>query len=143
MHQRTDQVRYASDYLIPEVSLPQGPGFHQITLTLDRRHPEAGGSLLLDPNICALNEFGEPTVCTKIAGADMDVQLTLVKQKPGYRAYTLESRPRGGAGNYTALPLRLVTIAARGRVSALVHLLVLKPDQTIERIIDLHQEHRA
>jgi hypothetical protein len=143
MPQRTHKVKYASDYILPEVSLPQGPGFHQITLTWDRGHPEAGGSLLLDPNSCGLDEFGEPNVCTKIAGADSDVKLTPFKQRPGHQAYTLASRPHGSTLNYAALPLRLVTIAARGKESARVHLLVLKPDRSIERIIELHEERRA
>ena len=37
-------ARYASDYLVQEVSLPGEPGFHQISLAWDRDHPEAGGS---------------------------------------------------------------------------------------------------
>ena len=143
MSQHTRKVRYTSDYLIPEVKFPQGRGFHQITVTWDRVNPETGGSLLMDPNACVLDEFGEPTVCTKIASADLDVRMTLFKQKPGHQAYTVESRPQSGMGNYTALPVRLVTIAALGREPARVHLLVLKPDQSIERIIELHQERRA
>ncbi|HEX2685651.1 MAG TPA: hypothetical protein VHN14_03495 [Kofleriaceae bacterium] len=143
MHQRTHKVKYVSDYLIPEVRLPQGPDFHRITLAWDRSHPEAGGSLLLDPNSCGLDEFGEATVCTEIAGVNSDVKLTRFKQKPGHQAYTLESRPHGSTFNYAALPLRLVTIAARGKDPARVHLLVLTSDQTIDRIIELHEKHRA
>jgi hypothetical protein len=143
MHQHTHKVKYASDYIIPKVRFPEGPEFHQITLTWDRSHPEAGAHLLFDPNTCKLDEFGEPGGCTKIGGADSEIKLTLFKQKPGHQAYTLESRPQGGAGNYTALPLRLVTVAARGKDPAVVHLLVLKPDHTIERIIELHPQPRA
>ena len=82
-------------------------------------------------------------MCTEIAGADSDVKLTLFKQKPGRQAYMLASRPHGGKTNYAALPLRLVTIAARGKASARAHLLVLKPDQTVARIIELHEAHRT
>jgi hypothetical protein len=143
MNQHAHKVKYVSDYLITKVELPGGPEFYQITLTWDRSHPEAGGSLLFDPNSCGLDEFGETTVCTLIAGMDNDMKLTPFKQKPGHQAYTLEIRPEGGGRSYTALPLRLVTTAARGQDPARVHLLVLSPDQDIERIIELHPQHGA
>src|ERR1041384_6171096 len=134
MHQSTRKVKYVSDYLIPEVRLPQGPGFHQVTLTWDRSHPESGGTLFIDPNSCSLDEFGEPDVCTEIAGGDRAGKLTLFKQKPGQRAYTVESRPQGSTSSFAALPLRLVNIAARGKDPARVHMLVLNPDESVERI---------
>ena len=137
MHHHT--VEYASDYLVPGVTLPAGPGFHQITLTWDRSHPEAGGSFVVDPNACGLDKFGDPTICTKIAIADSDMKLTLLAEKPGHRAYTIEARPHGSTTNYSALPLRLVTIAAQGNDQPEVRLLVINADQTIDRIIELHQ----
>jgi len=139
MHQQARKVKYTSDYLIPAVTLPQQRGFHRISLTWDRSHPEAVGSLVMDPNSCVLDEFGEPGGCTRIASADNDVKLTRFKQKPGHQAYTVASRPQSGTGNFTALPLRLVTIAARGKEPAHVHLLVLEPDHSVGRIIELHR----
>lgn len=141
MHHHT--VEYASDYLVPGVTLPAGPGFHQITLTWDRSHPEAGGSFVIDPNACGLDKFGDPTICTKIAIADSDMKLTLLAEKPGHQAYTIESRPHGSTANFSALPLRLVTIAAQGHDQPQVRLLVVNADQTIERIIELHQAATA
>jgi hypothetical protein len=140
---QASKIKYNSDYLIPAVELSQSLVIRQITLTWDRSHPEAGGSLFLNPNSCILNEFGEPTACTLIAIGQFDARLTPFKQKPEHQAYTVESRPQAGTGNYTALPLRLVTIAARGSESPRIHLLVLKRDQSIERIIELHQERRT
>jgi hypothetical protein len=141
MHHHT--VEYASDYLVPGVTLPTGPGFHQITLAWDRSHPETGGTFHIDPNACGLDDFGNPTFCTKIAIANSDMKLTLVTEKPGHQAYTIETRPRGTTGGYTALPLRLVTIAAQGNAQPQVRLLVLNTNQTIERLIDLHQAPAA
>lgn len=143
MSQHTHKIKYISDYILPEVASPQGLGIHRIALTWDRGSPQVGGSLRIDLNSCQLDEFGEPTGCTKIANADSDVKLTLFKQKPGQQAYTLESCPQDNTSNFVALPLRLVTIAARGKDPARVHLLVLNPDQTIARIIELHEEHHA
>jgi len=141
MHNHT--VEYASDYLVQGVTLPTGPGFHQITLTWDRSHPEAGGSFHIDPNACGLDKFGDPTICTKMAIPDSDMKLSLLAEKPGHRAYTIEARPHGSTSSYSALPLRLVTIAAHGKAQPQVRLLVVGVDQTIERIIELHQASPA
>ena len=138
MNQHT--VEYASDYLVPGVTLPTGPGFHQITLTWDRCHPEAGGSFHIDPNACGLDAYGDRTICTKIAVAASDMKLTLLAEKPGHRAYTIEARPHGSTAGYSALPLRLVTIAEQSNHQPRVRLLVVNADQTVARIIELHQD---
>jgi len=128
---------YASDYLAPGVTLPSGLGFHQITMSWFRNAPEAGGNCQIDPNACGLNEFGDRTICTKMAVAGSDMQLTLFAEKPGYEAYAIGARPYGSTGDYAAMPLRLVSIAAQGKEPAQVRLLVLNTDETIARIIEL------
>ena len=133
-------VRYASSYLVPGVSLPQGPSFHRIALHWDRSHPEAEGSCHVDPNTCGLDEFGDPTICTKMALAPLEMKLTLVKHKGRHHAYAVECRAPSSA-DYAAMPLRLVTIAHDSGLEC--RLLVLKPDQSIDRIIDLHHEARS
>ena len=134
------KVEYSSDYLVPGVALPAGPGFHQITLSWDRDHPEAVGSFFIDPNACGLDAFGDPTICTKIAVSLRDMKLALLAEKPGHQAYTVETRPHGTTGGFVALPLRLVTSSLHNGQPQ-VRLLVVKDDQTIERIIDLHRPH--
>lgn len=134
-------VEYSSDYLVPGVSLPGVLAFHQISLTWDQRHPGAGGgTLAIDPNGCGLDTFGERTICTKMAVAARDLRLQLLAEKPGHRAYTIETRERGSTDPFAALPLRLVAIDAQGGEPARVRLLVLAADQTIARIIDLHAD---
>ena len=137
MHHHT--VEYVSDYLVPGVTLPAGPDFHQITLTWDQRCPEAGGSFHIDPNACGLDLFGDRTICTRIAVASSDMKLTLLAEKRGHQAYTIEARPHGSTGGYSALPLRLVTSAAQGDDSPRVRLLVVDADEAVERIIELHR----
>lgn len=144
MHQHHQHiVEYASDYLVPGVALPAGPGFHQITLTWDQRHPDAEGSFFIDPNTCGLDQFGDPTICTKIAVTVSDMKLRLLAEKLGHRVYTIEIRPRGSTAGFSALPLHLVTIAAHGQHPLRVRLLVVNADQPIERIIELHQQYPA
>lgn len=135
-------VRYASDYLVEGVALPDGPGFHQITLIWDRRHPEVEGSCYLDPNICGLDAFGDPTFCTRIAIQVRDMKLSTFAQKPGYHAHTMQWRVGDSGLDYEEAPLRVVTIAGEGQ-DMRVRLLVLNPDQSIERIIELHEQQPA
>lgn len=132
-------VRYVSDYLVEGVNVHGEVGFHQIAVTWNRRNPEAQGSCYLDPNICGLDEFGDPSVCTRIAVVSRDMKLSLLAEKPGYHAYTMKWRVPGSGADYEEVALRLVTIAARGQ-DLRVRLLVIKPDRSIERIIALHEE---
>ena len=133
-------VRYASRYLVPGVSLPKGPSFHHIALHWDRSHPDAEGSCHLDPNTCGLDEFGDPTICTKMAVAPLEMKLTQIAHRGRHHAYSVECRAPGGEG-YTAMPLRLVTVAHSSDLEC--RLLVLGADQRVERIIDLHHEPRT
>ena len=140
MHHHT--VAYASEYLVPGVAPATGPGFHQVSLSWDRDHPEAVGSFHIDPNVCGLDTFGDPTICSKIAVSASDMKLALLAEKPGHQAYTVETRPLGSSGGFTALPLRLIT-SSLNNGQPMVRLLVVKADQTIERIIDLHHVRAA
>lgn len=132
-------VRYASNYLIEGVTLPNGPGFHQITLTWNRHHLEADGSCFLDPNICGVDEFGDTTVCTKIATLIRDMKLTTFDQKPGYHALAMEWRTGDTGSSYQEVPLRVVTITEQGQQMR-VRVLVLKSDGSVARIIELHEQ---
>lgn len=132
-------VAFASDYLVPGVALPKGPNVRQITLTWDRSHPEAVGSLAIDPNACGLDTFGERTICTKIAVSASDMKLALLAEKPGHQAYSIEARPHGSTEAFSALPLRLVTIAAQGSDPPRARLLVLDASEAVAQIIELHR----
>lgn len=128
----------ASDYVVQRITLPTGPSFHQLTMAWDRDHPEGGGSLQMDPNTCGLDQFGDPTICTKMAVQASDMKLSLLAEKTGYRAYTIAVRPYGSTAEYSTLPLRLVTIAAQGRERPQLRMLVVNADQTIDRIVEMH-----
>ena len=135
------QVRYASSYLVPGVVLPSGQRFHRIALHWELDRPEADGSCHLDPNACGLDEFGDTTMCTKMAVAPLEMRLVPGKQKAGHHAYAMECRQAGEA-SYAAIAMRVVTIA-HGHEPLQCRLLILKPDQSIDRIIELHREPRS
>jgi hypothetical protein len=132
-------VEYLSDYIVAGVALSTGPFFHKIALIWNPDRPAAGGSLVIDPNSCGLDAFGDPTLCTKIAVSALDIRLTLLDEKPGVQAYTIEARPHGSTTEFSALPLRLVAIATLAKDQPRVRLLVIDAQQAIENIIDLNQ----
>lgn len=126
----------ASGYVIPQITLPVGLGFHQIAMSWDRNHLEAGGSFQVDPNACVLDMFGDRTICTKMAVQANDMRLWLLAEKPGARAYAIAARPHGSTVEYSTLPLRLVTITEQGEEQ--MRLLVVNTDQTIGHSIEMH-----
>jgi hypothetical protein len=134
-------VRYASSYLVPGVSLPKGPSFHRIALHWDLDEPEGEGSCHLDPNACGLDEFGDTTMCTKMAVAPLEMRLVPGKRKPGHHAYAVECRHAGEA-SYTALAMRVVTIA-HGHEPLQCRLLILDAAHAVERILELRREPRT
>jgi hypothetical protein len=134
----TYTASYASDYLAPAITTPTGLTFHQITMNWYRNNLDAGGTCVIDPNLCALDEFGDRTLCTKLAIAGSEMKLTLFAEKTGYRAYAIGFRPYGSTDDYTAMPWRLVTFTPQAGEPAQGRLLILNSDQTIDRIIELN-----
>lgn len=68
-----------------------------------------------------------------------DMKLTLLAEKPGHQAYTIEARPHGSTEGFSAVPLRLVTIAAQGSDPPRVRLLVIDASEAVSQIIELHR----
>jgi hypothetical protein len=74
-------VRLVSLYLEPPAKLTEVRAAHGIRLVF-RRMPKPGsmaGTLLLDPNACSLNAFGDREVCTKIATQAIGVTVTQMR----------------------------------------------------------------
>ena len=62
--ERVEQIVLARE---PARERAGGVADREAALSWDRDHPENGGTLSLDPNACGLDEFGDTTICTKIA----------------------------------------------------------------------------
>jgi len=134
-------VRFASSYLVPGVVLPSGQRFHRIALHWELDEPAGEGSCHLDPNACGLDDFGDTTMCTKMAVAPLEMRLVPGKRKPGHHAYAVECR-RAGEASYAALAMRVVTIA-HGHEPLQCRLLILNADQSVDRIVELRREPRS
>jgi len=69
-------------YLNPGAKLGGDREYHNVRLALDGRlgcDTEMDGRLVLDPNICSLNDFGDRTGCTKIAFKVIDVRVVRMR----------------------------------------------------------------
>ena len=77
----TESLRLQSLYANTSVRLTNdAPPAHTVSLTLDERTGSTlTGTLLLDPNTCSLDAFGDREACTRIAVRAIDVELQLVR----------------------------------------------------------------
>jgi hypothetical protein len=78
------ELRFESSYLATAVKLMvDGPAAHGVVLELSQRNGDAEmkGRLMLDPNTCSLNAFGDREACTRIAVRSVDVEV--VRQRLG------------------------------------------------------------
>lgn len=96
------RIDFESKYLGSAVA-----GFHgfRIEFELDGNVP-AQGTLVMDPNACGLNGFGDRTICTRIAPTHEEVAVTelRVHDPTGQRRRVFDVRQHGLKGD-----LRLVT----------------------------------
>lgn len=76
-----EPLRLESLYLNTSVRLIEdGPPARTVSLTLSRiSQAEMMGTMILDPNVCNLDDFGDQQGCTKIAVRGIDVELQLAQ----------------------------------------------------------------
>jgi hypothetical protein len=76
-----EPLRLESLYLNTSVRLVEdGPPARTVSLTLSRiSEAEMMGTMVLDPNVCNLDDFGDQRGCTKIAVRGIDVELQLAQ----------------------------------------------------------------
>lgn len=96
------------------------------------------GQLLLDPNACGLDSFGDPRICTKIAISVHHATLSLVEEHEGKMLFAIE------AEGYKGPELRLAMLPRRGTGGGpLVRLLVMKDDGSIGRLVNMERRVRS
>ncbi len=127
--------RLSSEYLLPALDTSLR-GFHRVSLVPGRA---AAGphDLLLDPNFCSLDDFGEPLGCTRMAVFHYTITLERIRSEPGQTLYAI-------AGAELPARLRLVVLHTLARVECAARLLVVDDDDHITQIIHLHAtDHSA
>lgn len=121
--------RLTSEYLLPPLET-QLRAFHRVSLA-----PGPTGSsrydLMLDPNFCTLDEYGEPLGCTRIALFHYGVQLEALSREGTQTLYAIESRE---------LParFRLVVIDKPLLAECPARLLMINDDNRIIQLVHLH-----
>lgn len=122
-----------SGYLLPGLEL-HGlmPNFtiHQIAIFSGM--DGADGELQLDPNTCALDDFGTPVGCTEIAIHSIPVAVILLKESEGRRLFEVKPKIL-----HAGPQLRLVLEPRDTGGELAAQLLVLADDETIQRIVSL------
>jgi hypothetical protein len=120
--------RLTSEYLLPALDTPLR-AFHRISVV-----PGPVGSahydLLLDPNFCSLDDFGEPLGGTRTALFRYRVRLERIQADAGQTLYAIESRDLPARFRLVVLdkpllaecPARLLVINEENRILQLVHL---------------------
>ena len=127
---KSDEFTVTTGYMIPGLRL-QGRVIHEITV---HSGSERGGdgTLALDPNVCQINDFGEPEICTLIATLPYTATVTLLKESEGKRLYAIEAK--GYRGPALRVVLRPPYAGGHGFVA---QLLVLRNDGSVQRIVNL------
>ena len=128
-----------SGYLLPGLEL-KGllPAFTIRRVSISSGSAAGGGQLQVDPNTCALDEFGVIGACTKIATQSFPADVKLLKESGGRSLYSVE--PKG----YTGPALRVVLRSDdAGDEEFVAQLLVLADDGSIQRIVSLKASPRA
>lgn len=122
-------ARLASEYLLPPLAT-ELRAFHRVALIPEAK-PTGGYQLILDPNICMLDGFGEAQGCTKMAAFSYHVQLEPVAHEGNQRSYDLISKqPLPGRFRLVVIsspqlgecPARLLTLGTNDQITQIVHL---------------------
>jgi hypothetical protein len=122
---------FRTGYLIEPISVEGGLGVHELRIVSSKDDPRMV-NLLFDPNTCAVDSFGDPTICTRIAIRTLEAKLRLLERVGGRRLFAIEAQ------GYMGPELRLALLPLRGqRGEFFARLLVMKDDRTIARILNL------
>lgn len=133
---KLNRLELTTGYLTDALDLGGLPG-RQVSLRVGEARP-LDGLLVIDPNACGLDNFGDPTFCTLIATFPRRVTLRLLEDRRGDQLFALESPDSEGPALRLAL---LQRDSAEGEIVA--RLLVLGDDGNIQRILPLEPPRGA
>lgn len=130
MHDATHPIHLDSLYLVAGIELG-GHAVHRVRLAYGGRGRDASAQLVLDPNTCTLDAFGDTVACTRMAVRTIDVTLEPLQVDDPRRALRIV-----GEG-LEAPALRLVLV---GDKPAAARLLVVGKQDAITHVIPLHPQ---
>ncbi|MCC6555638.1 MAG: hypothetical protein IT372_21970 [Polyangiaceae bacterium] len=115
-------------YLTEALMVEGALAAHQIRIRGGQRRGEV--EVLLDPNSCVLDAFGDPGICTLIAVQSHRATLKLLEERQGKRVFAVEIADLPG------LRLRLALVR-QGTRQTLARLLVMGQDGGVQRLITM------
>lgn len=126
-------LRLISDYLVPGIPA------HRVSLTLTPLIRPTGGRISFDPNVCTLDQFGEPQMCTLMGSIPRPITLENLGEDDDQVLYGIEYEASGfpfGAGP----KVRLVVLKHPSTpLQCPARLLVYDDDDHLAHIVHLHR----
>lgn len=126
-------LRLISDYLVPGIPA------HRVSLTLTPLINPSGGRISFDPNVCTLDQFGEPQMCTLMGSIPRPITLEKLAEDDEQVLYGIEYEASGfpfGAGP----KVRLVVLKNPTKpLQCPARLLVYDDDDHLDHIVHLHR----
>ncbi len=116
-------------YLTEALMIEGAPAAHRIRIRTTGRQP-GEVEILLDPNSCTLDVFGDPRACTKIAVRRLRATLRLLEERQGKRVFAVE------AADLPGLMLRLALVR-QGARRTVARLLMMRQDGGVQRLITM------
>lgn len=126
-------LRLISDYLVPGIPA------HRVSLTLSPLVNPTGGRISFDPNVCTLDQFGEPQMCTLMGSIPRPITLEKLAEDDDQVLYGIEYEASGfplGAGP----KVRLVVLKNPTKpLQCPARLLVFDEEDHLAHIVHLHR----
>lgn len=127
-------LRLISDYLVPGIPV------HRVSLTLTPFLEPTGGRISFDPNVCTLDQFGEPQMCTLMGSIPRPITLTKLAEDANQTLYDIEYVAGGFPPVGSAPKVRLVMLRhPTAPLQCPARLLVFDEEDHLAHIVHLHR----
>jgi hypothetical protein len=127
-------LRLRSDYLVPGIPA------HRVSLSLSPPLGPTGGRISFDPNVCTLDQFGEPTMCTLMAAIPRSITLTTLAEDDDQVLYDIAYEAAGFPPLGAGPKVRLVMLKhPTTPLQCPARLLVFDADDHLAHIVHLHR----
>lgn len=127
-------LRLISDYLVPGIPV------HRVSLTLTPFLEPTGGRISFDPNVCTLDQFGEPQMCTLMGSIPRPITLAKLAEDANQTLYGIEYDAGGFPPVGSAPKVRLVMLKhPMAPLQCPARLLVFDEEDHLAHIVHLHR----
>lgn len=127
-------LRLISDYLVPGIPA------HRVSLTLTPLINPTGGRISFDPNVCTLDQFGEPQMCTLMGAIPRPISLAKIAEDDDQVLYGITYDASGFPLGSSAPKVELVMLKhPTAPLQCPARLLVYDDADHLAHIVHLHR----